>query len=91
MRRANAASARFAMLRAQSRPILGAREAKQEVDMALQSLHLVQLLPPAIPDVPGFAYYTAPQWRPRPAPARPTGGPSRDALEQHFSYFDTQD
>jgi len=52
--------------------------------------------PQAIPDVPGFAYYDVALWVPGQAHdvARLTDGPfraSRDALEQHFSYFDTQD
>ena len=64
--------------------------------MALQSLPLVNPRPQAIPDVPGFAYYDVALWVPGQADdvARPTDGPfraSRDALEQHFSYFDTQD
>ncbi len=61
--------------------------------MALQSLPVVQSPPPSFPDVPGFAYYNAPQWRPAYSDdgARLKDGPVRDALEQHFSYFDTQD
>lgn len=91
MRPANAASAKFAILRAQNDPILAVREAQQEVNMALQSLPLVHPIP-LFPDVPGFAYYTAPQWRPgyMTDTARAKDGASRDALDQHFSYFDAQ-
>lgn len=60
--------------------------------MALQLLPLAHPRPQVIPEVPGFAYYTAPQWRPGDldAVARHKDGPAHEALDQHFSYFDAQ-